>query len=225
MAPAVNLDGGFFSRAARRIFTYKKAAYRRSKKVGNSSSLEITSDDIIKSHCPSYMKPPYGARTRISTCVSVGLIEPQMFFAYYRTELNFSEKQARRFVHDLDLTRDRVMSEEGTTLYPPYIVVCHDTRYRQNSFTGITRILGLGRFGEFATFSFESLNKKLANEFRRLNQQHRDEHVFATIDDKPIFGIIRIYEPTTPGHRLLKYQLGFLSASDDTEIEMNAGHS
>ena len=225
MAPAVNLDGGFFSRAARRIFTYKKAAYRRAKKIGNSSSLEITSDDIIKSHCPSYMKPPYGARTRISTCISVGLIEPQMFYAYNKTELNFSEKQARRFVHDLDLARDRVLSEEGTTLYPPYIVVCHDTRYRKNSFTGITRILGLGKFGEFATFSFEALNKKLAAEFRRLNLNYREEHIFATIAEKPIFGIIRIYEPTTPGHRLLKYQLGLISTADDMGIEMNGDDS
>ncbi len=78
IATAINLDSGFFSRAARRIFTYKKAAFRRTKKIGSATALEISSDDIIKSHCPTYMKPPYGARTRISTCVSVGLIDPYM---------------------------------------------------------------------------------------------------------------------------------------------------
>jgi len=214
IAPAINLDSGFFSKAARRILTYKKAAYRRSRKVGSSSLLEVSSDDVIKSHCPTYIKPPYGARTRISSCVSIGLIEPSMYFAYNKTELNFSLKQTQRFVQDLDRVRRKALSVEGTLLYPPYIVVCHDTRYRKNSFTGLTRILGLGKFGEFATFSFESLNKKLTNELKRTNQKVRSEDVFALIDRTPILGIIRIYSQTNPGKRLLKYQLHIVSPSD-----------
>jgi hypothetical protein len=221
MAPAINLDSGFFSRAARRIFTYKKAAYRRSRKIGSSASLEVTSDDIIRSHCPTYMQPPYGARTRISTCVSVGLIEPPMFFAYNKTELNFSQKQAKRFVQDLDQTRDRPVTLEGTTLYPPYIVVCHDTRYKKNSFTGLTRILGIGKFGEFATFSFESLNKKLAGELKRTNLQYKAEDAFALLNDRPILGLVRIYDPTNPGKRLLKYQLHIVAPVEDGNIDPN----
>ena len=42
----VNLDSGFFSRAARRINTFKRAAFRRKKKIGPTMSLEISSDDM-----------------------------------------------------------------------------------------------------------------------------------------------------------------------------------
>ncbi|MGI9537894.1 MAG: hypothetical protein ACR2PB_12545 [Desulfocapsaceae bacterium] len=222
IAPAINLDGGFFSRAARRIFTYKKAAYRRSKKIGSTMSLEVSSDDIIKSHCPTYMKPPYGARTRISTCISVGLIEPPMYYAYNKTELNFSVKQGQRFIEDLDRARENTLSAEGSILYPPYIIICHDTRYKKNSFTGLTRILGLGEFGEFATLSFEALNKRLQSEFKRNKLQAHKADAFAQLNDTPIFGILRIYRKTNPGKRLLKYQLHIISPVEDADIDLDA---
>lgn len=119
VASSINLDGGFFSKAARRVYTYKRASYRRVMKLGNHIPLEFTSDDIIKSHCPTYMKPPYGARTRISSCIAVGLIHPPLFFAYYKTELNFSQKQSKRFIHDLDQVRDLALSSDGKTFILP----------------------------------------------------------------------------------------------------------
>ncbi len=220
IASGINLDGGFFSKAARRIFSYKKAAYRRTKKIGSGSTIEISSDEILKSHCPTYMKPPYGARTRISTCVSVGLIDPPMFFAYNKTELNFSHKQSQRFVQDLDSAREAPLSEDGKVLYPPYVVVCHDTRYKENSFTGLTRVLGIGKFGEFATFSFEMIDKRLASEIKRKAQSYRNEDVFAEQDGTPILGIIRIYNVTNPGRRSPKYQLHVLSPREDLDIDV-----
>ena len=214
IAPVINLDGGFFSKAARRILTYKKAAFRRTKKISSADALEISSDDIIKSHCPTYMKPPYGARTRISTCVSVGLIDPPMFYAYNKSELNFSAKQAGRYVQDFEKARDRALSSEGLVLFPPYVVVCHDTRYRKNSFTGLTRFLGIGKFGEFATFSFESLNKDLTGELHRKKQIVHPEDTFAFLEERPVLGILRVYEHTNPGKRLLKYRLHIISPID-----------
>jgi len=214
IAPAINLDGGFFSRAARRIFTYKKAAFRRTKKISHANALEISADDVIRSHCPTYMKPPYGARTRISTCVSVGLIDPPMYYAYNRSELNFSIKQACCFIQDFEKTRKKALSTEGKVLFPPYIVVCHDTRYRKNSFTGLTRILGIGKFGEFATFSFESLTKDLAGELHRKKQAVHPEDSFAFIEQRPILGVLRVYEQTNPGKRSLKYKLYLVSPAD-----------
>jgi len=220
IATSVNLDSGFFSKAARRIFTYKKAAHRRSKKVGKGPVIEISSDDIIKSHCPTYMKPPYGARTRISSCISVGLIEPPMFFAYYKTELNFSTKQTERFTVDLDRTRDKVMGADGNVLYPPYVVVCHDTRYKENNYTGLTRILGIGRFGEFATFTFESLTKQLLGEMKRRHIVFSPDDIFAEVRGLPIIGIMRIYKQTNPGKRLVKYHLCIVSPKDDLGIDI-----
>ncbi len=225
IATSVNLDSGFFSKAARRIFTYKKAAHRRTKKVGSGSAIEISSDDIIKSHCPTYMKPPYGARTRISSCIAVGLIETPMFFAYYKTELNFSAKQTQRFIVDLDRSRDKTLSSDGIPLYPPYVVVCHDTRYKSNNFTGLTRILGIGKFGEFATFTFESVNKQLAGELKRRGQQFTDADIFADLRGMPILGIVRIYQRTNPGKRLLKYQLCIVSPKEDAGLDPQSAGS
>ena len=220
IASSINLDGGFFSKAARRIYTYKKAAYRRVKKIGTTGSIEITSDDIIRSHCPTYMLPPYGARTRISSCIAVGLIDRPMFFAYNRTELNFSSKQAHRFIEDYDLTMKSGVSADGTELYPPYIVVCHDTRYRENSFTGLTRILGIGSFGEFATFSYEALNRPLINELKRRKHQIRPEEIVAEHKGTPILGILRIYSKTNPGKRSKNYTLHAICPKEDIGIDI-----
>ncbi len=220
IAPGINLDGGFFSKAARRIYTYKKAAYRRHLKIGNNIPIEIGADDIIKSHCPTYMKPPYGARTRISSCVAVGLINPPLFFAYYKTELNFSKKQSQIFIRDLDQTREQVVSADGKNLYPPYIVVCHDTRYKENNFTGLTRILGIGKFGEFATISFEAVTPQLLKEMKRKKVKFREEDIVAVYGDISILVILRIYNQTNPGKRLLKYGLHSLNPKDDLDSNL-----
>ena len=220
LATGINLDGGFFSKAARRIYTYKRAAHRRTLKIGNASSIEITADDIIKSHCPTYMKPPYGARTRISSCIAVGLINPPMFFAYNRTELNFSQKQAQIFIRDLDRAREHAMSSDGKILYPPHIVVCHDTRYKENNFTGLTRILGIGKFGEFATISFEAVTPLLLKEMKRKKMKFKPEDVCARYGDLQILGILRIYAETNPGRRLLKYSLCILDPKEDLGINV-----
>jgi hypothetical protein len=221
IADGINLDGGFISKAARRIFTYKRAAYRRVMKIGNTAPIEIGADDIIKSHCPTYMKPPYGARTRISSCLAVGLINPPLFYAYNKTEFNFSNKQSRIFIEDLDLARENAISSDGKTLYPPFIVVCHDTRYKKNSFTGLTRILGIGKFGEFATITFEALTPQLLKEMKRKNVKFRPEDIFAVYGDMTIMGILRIYEQTNPGRRSLKYNLCTIIPKEDVGINVD----
>lgn len=218
IASGINLDGGFFSKAARRIYTYKRAAYRRAMKIGNNVPIEISSDDIIRSHCPTYMKPPYGARTRISSCISVGLINPPLFFAYYKTEFNFSQKQSQIFIHDLDLAREQAISSDDKNLYPPYIIVCHDTRYKENNYTGLTRILGIGKFGEFATISFENITSQLLNEMKRKKVKHKKNDILAVFEDQTIVCVLRIYSQTNPGRRSLKYSLHLVSPKEDLGI-------
>lgn len=221
MATSINLDGGFFSKAARRIYTYKKAAFRRKKTFGKDIPLEISSDDLIRSHCPTYMKAPYGARTRISTCISVCFIDAPMFFAYCKTELNFTKSQAVKFSVGLDKTREQVLSESGTVLYPPYIVVCHDTRYKKNAYTGLTRILGIGRFGEFASFTLEEISKRLLGELNRKKQTIRQEDIIAEYDGTSIVGVLRIYAPTNTGKRLLKYDLHIVAPVEDLHLDVD----
>ena len=218
---SVNLDSGFFTRAARRIYTFKTAAFKRKMKIGRKIPIDIHSNDIIRSHCPAYMDTPYGSRTRISTCVSIGLTDPHMYFAYCKTEFNLSRRPLKTFAAGLDTAQEHGESADGTVLYPPYVVVCHDTRYSQNSLTGLIRILGIGRFGEFSTFSFEILNNQLSAELKRKKIDYSKEHIFAEHAGINVLGLLRTYGPTNPGKRSLKYRLDLVSAEKDVDIDLD----
>jgi hypothetical protein len=220
LAPGINLDNGFFSKAARRILTYKKAAYRRKKYISNIAN-EVSSDDIIRSNCPPYMKPPYGARTRISTCISIGLVDPPMFFSYCKAQYNFSTEQSQQFARKLDRAIERTISGKGEILYPPYVIVCHDTRYKENSYTGLTRILGIGKFGEFATLTLEEMNKQLMHELKRKNQEFKPEDRCAEYAGSTFGLILRIYAPTNPGKRSLNHSLSVISPPKDLGLDTN----
>ena len=221
LANSVNLDSGFFTRAARRIYTFKTAAFKRIMKIGRKIHNDIDSNDIIRSHCPAYIDPPYGSRTRISTCVSSGLTDPHMYFAYCKTEFNLSRQRLKTFATKLDAAQEHSELADGTVLYPPYVVVCHDTRYSENSLTGLIRILGIGKFGEFSTFSFEMLNNHLNAEMKRKHIDYSREHIFAEHDGISVLGLLRTYGPTNPGKRSLKYRLDLVSAEKDVDIDLD----
>ncbi len=221
MANSINLDSGFFTRAARRIYTLKAAAFKRKRKIGPKVPMDIDAKDIIRSHCPSHIIPPYGARTRISTCVSIGLLDPHMYYAYCKAEFNFSRQGLKTFAAGLDTAQDVIKSADGTVLYPPYVVVCHDTRYKENSLTGLIRILGIGKFGEFSTFSFEMLNHQLIGEMKRKKINYGNEHIFAKYVGITVLGVLRTYRPTNPGKRSLKYRLDLVSHEKDVDIDLD----
>lgn len=221
LANSINLDSGFFSRAARRINTLKTAAFKRKRKIGPKIPIDIDSNDIIRSHCPSYMDPPYGSRTRISTCVSIGLTDPHMYFAFCRAEFSLSRKGLKTFAAKLDTAQEVTRSTDGTVLYSPYVVVCHDTRYKKNSLTGLIRILGIGKFGEFSTFSFEMLNNRLIGEMKRKKIDYGREHIFAEHGGITVLGVLRTYRTTNPGKRSLKYRLYLVSHEKDVDIDLD----
>jgi hypothetical protein len=221
MANSVNLDSGFFARTARRMYTYKMAAFKRKRKIGHKIPIDIDSNDIVRSHCPTYLEPPYGSRTRISTCVAVGLTDPHMYFAYCKTEFCLSRAQLTEFANRLDRAQDRAVLADGKVLYPPYVIVCHDTRYKENSLTGLIRILGVGRFGEFSTFSFEILNNKLLGELRRKKMDPGKEHIFATHNGHDVIGVLRTYSPTNPGKRSRIYQLDLIAPEKDLGLDLD----
>lgn len=220
IAEGINLDSGFFSKAARTINIFKKAAFRRKKKISSKILMQLDSADIIKSHCPTYFSPPYGARTRISTCVSIGLIDPSMFFVFYKTELKFSQKRTKMFSDQLDKAQQACEMSDGTTLFPPYVVVCHDTRYSEHNYTGLTRILGIGKFGEFATLSFERINTRLSNELRRKKIEYSPTDVVADYNDHQMLCILRVYAPTNPGRRSAKHETFIISPQTDLNIDV-----
>jgi hypothetical protein len=222
LAFSVNLDSGFFSRAARRIYTYKTAAFKRKRKIGQRLPTDINANDIIRSHCPTYLDPPYGARTRISTCVSIGLTDPHMYFAYCKTEFSLSKQRLYHFANSLDTAKEAAKLTDGTVLYPPFVVVLHDTRYKQNSLTGLIRILGIGKHGEFSTFTFEELNRQLIGEMKRKKIEYDKEHVFAEYGGITALGVLRTYDPTNPGKRSLKYRLDIIAPDRDLGIDLKA---
>lgn len=222
IAMSVNLDSGFFIRAARRIYNFKTAAFKRKRKIGRNLPKDFDSNDIVRSHCPTYLDPPYGSRTRISTCVSVGLTDPHMYFAYCKTQFCLSKISLESFAKRLDMAQEHTTLDDETILYPPYVIVCHDTRYKENSLTGLIRILGIGSFGEFSTFTFEPLNNQLVSEMKRKRVVYGQEHIFAEYGGIKVLGVLRTYGPTNPGKRSQKYQLDLISPNRDLGIDLLA---
>jgi hypothetical protein len=222
VATGVNLDSGFFSRAARRINTFKKAAFRRKKKIGPKMSLEIGSDDIVQSHTPLYMTGPFGARTRISTCVAAALVDPPLYFAHLKTEFNLDSDQAQRAMNGIDQALEPGRCKKGDLLYPPYIIVCHDTRYKNSALTGLTRILGIGKFGEFATFTLERIGRRIVNEFKRKGYDPDQVETMAEAGGIRVVGLLRIYAQTNPGKRSAQYELHVISPRKDLELDIAA---
>jgi hypothetical protein len=214
------LDSGFFARAARSIYTFKTAAFKRKRKIciHNRMPNELDSADIIRSHCPTYVEPPYGARTRISTCIAMGLTDPHMYFAYCKTEFNLSRQFLESFATKLDTALEHSILSDGTVLYPPYVVVCHDTRYKEIGLTGLMRILGIGRFGEFSTFSFEMLTNQLIGEIKRKKIDYSKEHIFAEYAGISVLGVLRTYGATNPGRRSQKYRLDLVLPKKDADV-------
>lgn len=219
LASSINLDNGFFSKAARQILTYKQAAYRRKKSISGNIKNEISTANIIRSNCPPFMKPPYGARTRISTCLSIGLVNPPMFFSYCKAQYNLSTAQSERFARKLDRAVKPATSGNGDTLYPPYVTVCHDTRYKENNYTGLTRILGIGKFGEFATLTLEEVNKPLVGELRRKKQEFKPKDRCAAYAGLSFALILRTYAATNPGRRSRNYSLSIISPHKDLGLD------
>jgi hypothetical protein len=221
IATGINLDSGFFSKAARHIYTFREAAFRRKKRIKDHIHFTVISDDIIRSHCPTYIPRPYGARTRISSCAVIGLIDPPLFFLYCKTHFNLSIDQAAIFAEQLDKAQNPVIADDGTVLYQPYLIICHATRYKENSLTGLTRLLGIGNFGEFATFSFEQINQTLIRELKRKHKTYTSEDIFAEYKNICILGILRIYSPTKIGKRPQKYSLHIVSPEKDIGLNMD----
>lgn len=216
----VNLDSGFFTRAARRIYTFKTAAFKRKRKLGKKAEIDVDANDIIRSHCPTYIDSPYGSRTRISTCASTGLIDPHMYFAYCKMEFNLSRRRLKTFSERLDSVQESNQQPSGKRLYDPYVVVCHDTRYKKSSLTGLIRILGIGRFGEFSTLTFEILNPTLMAELKRKNVDPEEDDIFAEHGGVKAVCVLRTYAPTNPGKRSVRYWLDLISPQKDVVLDL-----
>jgi hypothetical protein len=145
-----------------------------------------------------------------------------MYFAYAKTDFCQSNEQLADFANQLDTAQEGAWLPDGKTLYPPYVIVCHDTRYKKNSLTGLIRVLGIGKFGEFSTFTFEVINKQLTSELKRKKIEFDSEHIFAEYGEIRALGVLRTYSQTNPGRRSLKYRLDVLSPEKDLGLDVQA---
>ena len=75
-ASRVNLDNGFINETAKEITEAKFLPTEPTKKTPG----KINSIDISRSLCPNYIEFPDGARTTVSSCVSLGLSYPVAFY-------------------------------------------------------------------------------------------------------------------------------------------------
>jgi len=216
----VNLDNGFFAEMSSQILAIKQAAGRRPRTLERHPPQRIISDHICRSLCPESVPTPYGARTKISSCLAVCLSEPRLYYMQCRNEFALRGAVSRRAWERIRSARHPVKDEAGT-LVPPYIVVCHQTRYREQTLCGITRILGIGEFGEFATITLDLAIGDVADELKEKDISWRDSDVFAICDDNPVLGIIRVYRPTRPGARSRGTDVMLISPQRDLGLDVD----
>jgi hypothetical protein len=217
----VNLDNGFFSAVASNIINYKYLALKRKKTFGSNPPLKINSDDISKSHAPLYMKAPYGARTKLSSCLAVCLIEPRMYYMQCRSEFSVSYHSEEIEVwNTIKTALSPVTGKSGVILAQPHIIVCHTTRYRETIFGGITRILGYGKIGEFSTLTFEKVNHDLVSELEQGKSRISETHYISDFNGIKIVCVLRSYYPTKPGKRLNKCDTQIIHLEKDLDIDV-----
>jgi hypothetical protein len=211
----VNLDNGFFAEKSSQILGTKWATGRRPHAMKQRPPGKIRSDDICKSLCPEAMSAPYGSRTKLSSCLAVCLREPRLYYIECTNEYGLRGVAARRAWERIRSARRAIRGARNAVLAPPYVVVCHQTRYRRHALGGMTRILGTGEFGEFATVTLEVVTGDLADEFCKRKISWSDSEIITVVGNNPILGVIRVYPPTTPGARSRGSQVMLLSGPKD----------
>jgi len=199
----INLDNGFFSHIASNILGNKEAASKRKLSLGTSPPQRITSDEIAHSYTPGYVLPPYGSRNLLGSCISACLAEPLMYYSLGKEMLGLRNGSENKFWEGIKNSKNPVLSNDGKVLSQPYAIICHNTRYKEEIVCGIIRILGIGKFGEFATLTFEEPTLSLMKDIEGRTQYHEDE-ILASYNGYDVVGVLRFYPRTNPGKRVKK---------------------
>lgn len=203
LAKSVKLGNTAFARMAASILESRREALRR-RGIGERRPDKIGSAEICKSYCPPYIHPPYGSRTSLSSDISACLTEPRMYFRQCQDYFSLRGNEGDQLWEGIKSACQPVLGEDGMPLAPPFVVTCHNTRYREASLTGLTRISGFGRFGEFATLTLEQISTELLHEVESGRIQFSGDELVADWEGTQVVAILRIYPRTNPGARLLK---------------------
>lgn len=206
------LDSSFFSKLATNFMDDEKIKQESKHVYSRDPPDRFTELDISISYCPKYMVDPsnefpsFGSRTTLSASIATCFTQTKRYYYFKDNELKDSttlpfelrEIARKALVNDIYNSRFPVKFNEKI-IAGPYIVVSHTTRYKEENYTGLIRILGYAEFGEFATISLESESKDL---IEKLKIEPKKEDYFASYKNENILGILRIYPKTTPGKRL-----------------------
>ena len=84
---------------------------------------------------------------------------------------------------------------------------------------GVKWILGIGKFGEFATLTLEEVNKQLMDGLRRRRQEIKPEDRCAEYAGSSFVLILRIYASTNPGKRSRNHSLRVISPRKDLGLD------
>lgn len=219
IATGINLANSFFAETASDILMNKTAATRTGTVLGEEPPARFDSEQITKSYCPTYVFPPYGSRTKLSSCLSVCLIEPRMYYSQCKNYLGLRSNEEKDFWEKIKGAKKPIIIDD-LLLAQPHIVVCHNTRYKPEIMTGITKILGFGKFGEFATFTLEKITQQLLKETHGEKTEFSSDEILAEYREDRIVGVLRVYPKTTPGKRLHATATYLLSHEKDLNIDL-----
>ncbi|MBW2529052.1 MAG: hypothetical protein JRI23_33050 [Deltaproteobacteria bacterium] len=221
IATGVSLNNGFYAQVSANILAYKKAATRRRTALEPKPEERVSSDAITRSHCPSYFVPPYGSRTKLSSCLSVCLSEPRLYYVVCRSMFALRGTQENQTAWDaIRSARRPVVGKKGAVLAPPYIVVCHVTRHKDAALCGTTRILGIGKFGEFASLTMERVTADLLGELGRKEAGMPPDAICAEDHGVQVAAVLRIYDATQHGKRARRFATYLLHPKDDLRIDV-----
>jgi hypothetical protein len=223
MATRVKLGNTAFAKLASQILESKQEAHRRRTALGERRPAKISANDITRSYCPTWIPAPYGSRTSLSSDISMCVTEPRMFFRQCEIYFNLRGAEADRFWAGVKASTQPILSRDGAVLAQPVVVTCHNTRYREEIFTGITRISGFGKFGEFATITLEQATSELLHEVEAGRTQFTQDEIIANYYDDQVVAVLRTYPRTSPGARLKKGVVTILiSPEKDLELDLEA---
>lgn len=223
LAAGVNLNNGFFAQVSADILAYKRAATRRRAALEAKPDERVSSDAITRSHCPLYLSAPYGSRTKLSSCLSVCLSEPRLYYVICRSTFALRREQETLAAWDhIGSTRRAILGKKKIVLAAPHIVVCHTTRYKETSLCGVTRILGIGKFGEFASFTLERSTGELLSELGLRDKGLPPEAVFAEHHGVQVVGALRIYSATKPGKRLRRFTTHLVLPAEELQLDLES---
>ncbi len=215
-ASRVNLDNGFINKTAKKITSSKF----KPKVLTKKTPRKINSKDISRSYCPLYVEEPDGARTTVSSCISLGLLEPVDFF-YKLMEIRpgIGKEEEDEIWEGIRSARQPI-KYNGEILAHPHIVVCHSTRYKSEILTGITRIFGHGKFGALATMTLEEVGTNMYDELGITKKEFNPENVAIDYEGRQYALLLKEYPETTPGKRSARTSTTAISPEKDLKLDL-----